>query len=350
MQAVLKRSSNRLRLLSSYLFGSDLAVSGPLDVLAEVTSHCNLACPECRRLELVEKPGHMQWHVFESILHGGSDHLELAFLFGWGEPLLWPNLIEGIQLARKLKIRTSISTNITMLKGELARRIARCGPDILTLALDSHVKQVYEHYRKGADFDEVHRNLSEFIRISREHRNRSQLVLQMICSPDTSGKSSGYETFARQFPRTEIRFRRYRPAQPSPESTANRRRPCPVIWRGPAYVREDGEVFPCCILLDRPLGNILHSDLKTLWNSEKMRVLRQIHSSGRINEIKECSGCYHSDPREYSRLTVLAGFLWSSYWVRRLIPLSERLLVMKNRIKSSLQFLAGLLYSNLKPS
>jgi hypothetical protein len=331
---------NRLRLLKSYAFGSQYAGAGPPDALIEVTSHCNLACPECRRTELVGKPGHMKWEVFESALRSGSGHLELAFLFGWGEPLLWPHLFQGIQSARKQGIRTSVSTNITMLKGELARKMASCGPDILTLAMDSHVKEIYEKYRSGADFDEVYGNLKEFLRESRQVRSRSHLVLQMICSPEASKTAGDYKTFSKQFPDAEIRYRRFRPARPAGDA-APQRRPCPVLWRGPAYVRSDGRVFPCCILQDQELGNVLQTDLRTLWNSEKMRQLRLMHSTGRIHELKECSTCYHSDPQEYSRLSAMAGFLCSSYWARRFIPLSERLRLMGEWIRSTFRRQTG---------
>lgn len=333
MQIFFKQVSNRLHLLNSYLRGLDSSVAGPLDVLAEVTSHCNLSCPECRRMELVDKPTHMKWSVFESILRSGSGHLELAFLFGWGEPLLWPDLFEGIMFARKLRIRTSVSTNITMLKGDLAEKMSECPPDILTLALDSHVKEVYEHYRKGADFDQVYRNLQEFVQLSKKKKSSAHVVLQMISSPEASKTAGEYKSFAKQFPHTDIRYRRYKPAK-SIALGPSKHRPCPILWRGPAYVRADGQVFPCCILVDQPLGNILDSDLNTLWNSKKMKLLRQMHSNGRINELKECSTCYHSDAHEYSMLTAAAGFLWNSYWVRRMIPFSEKLLLLKNRIIS----------------
>ncbi|HSE43578.1 MAG TPA: SPASM domain-containing protein, partial [Acidobacteriota bacterium] len=239
---------------------------------------------------------------------------------------------------RELGIRTSISTNITMLKGELAKQMCEGGPDILTLALDSHDKEVYEHYRKGADFKEVSGNLHDFIALTKQIGKRSHLVLQMICSPQANEKASEYKKFAEQFSGTEIRYRRYRSAKPGVQNRT-KRRPCPVLWRGPAYVRADGEVFPCCILLDQSLGNVLDSDLKSMWNSSKMHQLRKMHSTGRINELRECSTCYHSDPLEYSTVTAAAGFLWNSFLIRRLIPFSERLLLLKYKIRNSIRSL-----------
>lgn len=324
--------ANRLHLLKCYAAGLAGTRVGPPDVLIEVTSRCNLACPECRRAEFVGRLGNMRWDVFESALQSGKEHLELAFLFGWGEPLLWPHLLKGIASARNRGIRTSISTNITVLRGELARKIAASGPDILTLALDSHVKDVYERYRKGADFDLVCGNLEEFVAECRRARSRSHLVLQMICSPEASTKAVEYKTFARRFPDVEIRYRRFKPSCPA--AGPLRRRPCPVLWRGPAYVRSDGQVFPCCILQDQPLGSVVDKDLRTLWNGETMQRLRQMHSSGRIHELKECSTCYHSDPQEYGRFSVLAGFLFNSYWTRRFIPFTERVRIVHKWIKS----------------
>lgn len=320
---MLQSLANRLRLLARYAAGSPRTDSGPADVLIEVTSRCNLACPECRRIEFTGKGAHMKWSLFESALQSGEGSVEMAFLFGWGEPLLWPHLLDGIASARALGVRTSVSTNITLLKGELARRMAESGPDILTLALDSHMKQVYEHYRKGADFEQVCSNVREFIAELQRARGRSRIVLQMICTPEASPNAAGYRSFAKQFQHAEARYRRFKPARPVEASST--RRPCPVLWRGPAYVRSDGQVFPCCVLQDQPLGSVANGNLSALWNNEKMQRLRRLHSSGRVHELKECSTCYHSDPQEYSNLSALAGFLGSSYWARRCIPFAERI-------------------------
>ena len=324
--------ANRLRLLASYASGSARPDVGSPDVLIEVTSRCNLACPECRRVEFAGKGGHMKWSVFKSVLQAGAGSVELAFLFGWGEPLLWPHLLAGIASARARGIRTSVSTNATLLQGELARHMARSGPDILTLALDSHVKDVYERYRKGAHFEEVCRNAREFIAEVRRSHGRSRVVLQMICTPEASPMASEYRTFAKQFREAEVRYRRFKPACAG--EVPARRRPCPVLWRGPAYVRSDGTVFPCCVLQDQPLGSVVGGDLRALWNGERMQQLRSMHSSGRIHELKECSTCYHSDPGEYSTLSALAGFLCSSYWARRCIPFAERLRMIHQWIRS----------------
>jgi radical SAM protein with 4Fe4S-binding SPASM domain len=322
----------RLRLLKCYASGKEVTGSGPSDVLIEVTSRCNLACPECRREEFVSKLGHMSWNVFESALDSAAPDLELAFLFGWGEPLLWPRLVAGIEFARARGIRTSLSTNITLLKGALARKLAACGPDILTLALDSHLKNVYEHYRRGASLERTLCNLRDFFAECKRARSKSRIVLQMICSPEASRDAAGYKAFAGQFPGIDIRYRLFKPAHAV--SAPPERRPCPILWRGPAYVRSDGQVFPCCILQDQPLGSVMDSSLRALWNSKRMRSLRKLHAAGRINELKECSTCYHTDPQEYPRYSVLAGFLFASYRLRRIIPIVETLRMARQWIKS----------------
>ena len=47
--------------------------------------------------------------------------------------------------------------------------------------------------------------------------------------------------------------------------------PCHYLWRGPMYVKQNGDVYPCCqsYMLDgAPLGNIGEQPLVQIWNSE----------------------------------------------------------------------------------
>ncbi len=50
--------------------------------------------------------------------------------------------------------------------------------------------------------------------------------------------------------------------------------PCHYLWRGPVYVKQSGDVYPCCqsYMLDgAPLANIAEKPLLEIWNTPPCR-------------------------------------------------------------------------------
>ena len=67
---------------------------------------------------------------------------------------------------------------------------------------------------------------------------------------------------------------------------------CPQLWQR-MFIHPDGIVTPCCIDSNRDLimGNINESSTSEIWKNEKYQNLRNLHLSGKINEVPTCSKC-----------------------------------------------------------
>jgi radical SAM protein with 4Fe4S-binding SPASM domain len=101
--------------------------------------------------------------------------------------------------------------------------------------------------------------------------------------------------------------------------------PCHYLWRGPMYVKHNGDVYPCCqsYMLDgRPVGRIGEAPLGGIWNSEEMQRMRRMHAEGRAGEIGVCSRCLTTIPHP---VLVAGSLLVHGKWVRRALPAIERL-------------------------
>ena len=60
--------------------------------------------------------------------------------------------------------------------------------------------------------------------------------------------------------------------------------PCHYLWRGPLYVKQNGDVYPCCQSYFQdgaPVGNMTTGTLAGIWNSEEMQRMRRAHAAGR---------------------------------------------------------------------
>jgi radical SAM protein with 4Fe4S-binding SPASM domain len=101
--------------------------------------------------------------------------------------------------------------------------------------------------------------------------------------------------------------------------------PCHYLWRGPMYVKHNGDVYPCCqsyMLNGSPVGRIGEKPLEAIWNSEEMVRMRQLHVTGRAGEIEICSRCCTTIPHP---LLVAGSLVFHGDFVRRLLPWVERM-------------------------
>src|SRR5512146_2483676 len=149
------KTRNRLALLKAYLGKRARVPGSPLTLTIESTAKCNLFCPMCMRETVYFPPRNMDISVFRKIIDEGRDSLEFAVPYGAGEPLLNPEIFEMIAYCTKLGIPTGISTNGTVLTEQYSRRLIESGLTYLTFAFDSARREIFETYRKGADFEKV---------------------------------------------------------------------------------------------------------------------------------------------------------------------------------------------------
>ena len=150
----------------------------------------------------------MDFDLFKSVLESCEKNIDMVFLFGWGEPFLWPHLAEGIALAKSMKIETDVTTNAAYSFSRTTRSIIEAGPDLLVIALDSHFPDVYERYRAGAQFEFTVSTARSMIESVMNSHNETTVVMQMIRWPEMVNFEADYRRFAREMGSVEIAVRR----------------------------------------------------------------------------------------------------------------------------------------------
>jgi len=78
----------------------------------EVSRECNLDCKICMRKNLKSNSGFLSFDNFTRIVD--SYNFKEVALHGWGEPLLNPDIFQMIKYAKDKGIRTSLTTNGTL--------------------------------------------------------------------------------------------------------------------------------------------------------------------------------------------------------------------------------------------
>lgn len=322
---------NRARLLWGYLRGKTRLPGLPVEYIVETTARCNLYCPMCPRETHKQPKADMDEQIFRKLVDEATGTAEHMMLIGLGEPLLDPRIFDRIAYCASRNISTLLSTNGTLLDEETARRLLDSPLEQLTLSSDGITKQTFEYYRRGARFEQVQENFLRLARLKHERKSKLHLTVQMVLMDGNRQEVGSFLRFWRSVPGIdEVRIKQdetdlLRPGLP-PEPA--RRYPCHYLWRGPLYVKQNGDVYPCCqaYMLDGPpVGRLKEQSLEQIWNSPAMQQLRALHAAGRASEIDMCRRCRAPIPHP---LLVTGSLLLHSRTVRRWLPRVERLVYL----------------------
>jgi radical SAM protein with 4Fe4S-binding SPASM domain len=153
----------------------------PLHMQFELTSFCNLRCPVCptgtQELERDAQP--MPPELFERVWEETAPYLLTASLWGWGEPLLHPQLNRILKMARRHNVATLLSTNGMPLRHEAVREaLVEHPPTTLIVAIDGLTDDTNTRFRVGAKLEPILDGVRKLAELKRLRKSRYP-VLQM---------------------------------------------------------------------------------------------------------------------------------------------------------------------------
>jgi radical SAM protein with 4Fe4S-binding SPASM domain len=332
------RAWNRAKLLWSFLAGRERVSALPVEYIVETTAKCNLYCPMCPRETHKQPKEDMPGEIFERLVKDSEGTAEHMMLIGLGEPFLDPKIFERIEYCERHGVATLLSTNGTLLDEEAAARLLDSPLAHITLSFDGASKETFEQYRKGARFEKVRDNFVRFARMKHDRGAKIQIVVQMVRMPGNAHEVEAFRDFWGSVPGVDqVRVKEdetnlVQPSLVQPEGRKDggpnieKTRRCHYLWRGAMYVKHDGRVYPCCqsyALDGAPAGDLRETPLKEIFNSDEMRRLRRLHARGLGAQVDMCARC--STPIPHPALAA-ASLLVNGKWVRRALPLVERLI------------------------
>lgn len=323
------RAINRAKLLWAYLRGKSDIRALPVEYIVETTAKCNLYCPMCPRETFKQPKQDMEDEIFTRLVQEAGRSAEHMMLIGLGEPFLDPKIFDRIEYCEKHKVSTLLSTNGTLLDEKASDRLLRTNLKHITLSFDGTTKESYEFYRKGARFEKVRDNFIRFAKMKHERKANVQVVAQMVRMERNAGEVNDFLQFWSAVPGVDqVRIKEDETNLMRPDAghaAEDWKHPCHYLWRGPMYVKHNGDVYPCCqsyMMYGKPVGNIGASSLPQIFNSAEMQSMRKLHVEGRAGEIDICARCCTTIPHP---LLVVGSLLLHGDTVRSLLPLVERL-------------------------
>ena len=326
------RAFNRAKLLWGYLRRQSVVAGLPVEYIVETTAKCNLYCPMCPRETHKQPKEDMPDEIFSRLVQESGRSAEHMMLIGLGEPFLDPKIFSRIEYCEQHNISTLLSTNGTLLDEAAAEKILQSPLEHLTLSFDGSTKESFEYYRKGARFERVRDNFVRFARLKHERKSKVQVVVQMVRMDRNWDEVDDFTRFWSAVPGVDqVRIKADETNLMHPEgghAPEDWKHPCHYLWRGPMYVKHNGDVYPCCqsYMLDlAPVGNVGRESLDNIWNGEPMRRMRELHVQKRAGEIDACAKCFTTIPHP---VLVAGSLLLHGRTVRRLLPVVERLVYL----------------------
>lgn len=283
----------------------------PPAISIELSSVCNLNCPECVTGAglLKRKNDFMDFSLAEKISAGLGGHIVSAWLYGQGEPMLHPRFFEILKLFRGMN--TAISTNGHFLDEANCLQLVRSGLRKVIVSYDGTTPETYTAYRSGGDHARVTEGIKRLAEINKRYSSRLKIEIQFLINRYNEHETEMAAAFARSAG-TGFRIKTMQVLDVSrvgewmPSGSSKARyietggkwmaaptpaRGCMRMWTTPV-ITTDGDVLPCCFdkYAGHVMGNIREQSLMEIWKSSKYADFRSDVMRSR-NETEICSGC-----------------------------------------------------------
>ncbi len=147
---------------------------GLTNLFIEPTNACNLSCRTCIRNTWEAAVGVFEISLYRKLIKELEkvSTLEKISFWGFGEPLLHPDIAEMVALAAGLGVKTQMITNALLLDAAKAKELVAAGLDSLVVSIDGTTEEAVAAIRPGASLKLIKENLAGLRRIRKEKPNR----------------------------------------------------------------------------------------------------------------------------------------------------------------------------------
>jgi len=317
----------------------------PPAVSVELSSRCNLACPECvNGAGLLQRKNEFISHsLTRKIADGLRGHAISAWLSFQGEPMMHPRFFDLVELFGDLN--PVISTNGHFLGEEACHRLASSKLRKIIISYDGVTPETYTIYRRGGDHASVTEGVRRLAAAVRDRRSSLKIELQFLLHRGNEHEAPAAARFASSL---GVGFRiksmqvldigrvgEWAPAgignpqqmipgnkvEPSADGKARHLRsgrkllspadgkfryifsggewkPAPTPSRGclrmwtTAVITSDGDVVPCCYDKNagHVMGNLNNQSFSEIWHSKRYNSFRDaVIKSRSLTDI--CRNC-----------------------------------------------------------
>jgi len=278
----------------------------------EVNGGCNYTCQMCPQSAEPDGRGRnwlkkISLKDFERIVSECAQHgLNVVNLEGSGEPTLNRNLPEYISIVRKYGAKPFIYTNGHRLQGNFMKECVDAGLALARFSVIGYNQLKYIQWMNTDGFEQVKKNANE-MKDYIESTGSDCLVASYHLILDNDKVDYEVEMYRKNFidqvgSIAEIwKMHNWSGVYDPEYKRKGKKRTCGRPFSPDLTVRAGSStggklsIAPCCQTLGRDdeadLGSIENKTIEEVWNGDRYRWLRQMHTEERFDEVSFCKDC-----------------------------------------------------------
>jgi len=200
---------NLILLRLGRLVFSSKAYHTPTKLQLETSGVCNFRCKQCAltNMKIPEDSGILNYGNFCKIVDEFK-YLEYIEPYGLGECLLNKDLFNMLDYLKRKneRINIDITTNGSLINEEIAEKIVNLGIQRINYSLDGANQEAYENIRKGANFNQVVKNIRLLIDTRERLRKKSpKIVISLVIMEENIEKLVEYVELGKNLHVDEVR-------------------------------------------------------------------------------------------------------------------------------------------------
>ncbi len=282
----------------------------PFELHLELTNLCNANCVFCPYQFQQREVQFMTDAVFHKAVDdfvscgGGSVGLTPIV----GDALIDKQFLKRVKYLRAQKAidRIWLTTNAILLDTHGVVEVLSSGISGINISIAGFDEAMYERVYRSKSYKRVLRNVR--LLLEKNSGTVKRIPITLSLRPDRPlnevVKTPDFQDILQFKPQLDFTWsfttangritRAMLPAAMQLRSLEKKRDPCVQLYNGP-IILPDGTVMACsCVAAidaqnDLGIGNILSSDLMTLWTSQKLKDIREGFVTGALNAT--CNGC-----------------------------------------------------------
>jgi MoaA/NifB/PqqE/SkfB family radical SAM enzyme len=215
-----------------------------------------------------------------------------------GESMLHPRFLDFVDETKRAGIRpVNLTTNAMTLTDEKMRRLLEAPIDVIDVSLDAFKKESYEKIRIRGKFDVVTANLRRLVELRDQLGSPTRIMTSIIRQKDSEAEVEAFQAYWGRYV-DEVLVRGLNTdlgivnVKETYFDSGLERWPCPQFWKR-VTVNHDGGIRFCVEdwFNKGVVANLRTHTIQEIWQSPIYRRFRELHASGRWNEIKMCAPC-----------------------------------------------------------
>lgn len=286
----------------------------PRCIDVELTNKCNYKCLMCPvgTGMMKRSKGFMSNETFEKFIEEIKEYKTPIRFIGWGEPTMNFNIIEYIKIAKKNGIITHLNTNGLLLDENYIIDLINSGLDSIKFSFQGVDAKSYKEMRNKDMFDELLKKIKLIYDIRGDRRypyihisttityENNKLVQDFInrvknnCDLVTVGRTILEHINMSDVILSDNEKERIINLKNNETLKKERFECCPEVF-DKVSIHWNGDISACCNDYDGSMiiGNLSINTIKGSWNSEKMKMYRDILKKKEYEKIEICKYCYN---------------------------------------------------------